>query len=407
MKTALYTIFRCTNYGAVLQAYALARVLRGFLGEDAVDVVNHRMDPRDTHLLGKITNPNTPWFQRWRNRRKFAARYYRPDLFELRRARTIRLVEDFVRPTERLYRSPGELKDLPRYATVVVGSDQVWNPALNNDFGHNPYLGTDLPEGQDRVAYAASFGVSELPDGCRAEYASALSKFRKITVREETGAEICRNILPPGGDRPPANSGDRPPVVLDPTLLLTAKNWREAVGTDPGMVGTDPASRGEWHVAAYWVRTFSAADADALARIAAEIGAPVRLMSAGPLPKLDFPPEIVPCVDVDPFGFVRTVTGSCAVVTDSFHGLQFAALFRRPFLALGNVGDAKSNASRLVDFCRRYGLPGAVQDIEAFRRGEAHPLAEFPASGLDALASDRDRSLDVLRGMLPTLPRTS
>ena len=45
MKTALYTIFRCTNYGAVLQAFALARTLRGMLGEDAVDVINHRMDP--------------------------------------------------------------------------------------------------------------------------------------------------------------------------------------------------------------------------------------------------------------------------------------------------------------------------------------------------------------------------
>ena len=28
MKTALYTIFRCTNYGAVLQAFALARAMR-------------------------------------------------------------------------------------------------------------------------------------------------------------------------------------------------------------------------------------------------------------------------------------------------------------------------------------------------------------------------------------------
>ena len=74
MKIALYTIFRCTNYGAVLQACALARTLRRMLGEDSVDVINHLMDPRDNHLLGKITNPNTPWLQRWRNRRKFAAR---------------------------------------------------------------------------------------------------------------------------------------------------------------------------------------------------------------------------------------------------------------------------------------------------------------------------------------------
>ena len=113
MKTALYTIFRCTNYGAVLQAFALARTLRGILGDDSLDVLNHRMDPRDTHLLGKITNPNTPWFQRWRNRRKFAARYFRPDLFELRRAKTVRLLERSIRPTAHLYARPEERRALP------------------------------------------------------------------------------------------------------------------------------------------------------------------------------------------------------------------------------------------------------------------------------------------------------
>ena len=81
MKVALYTIFRCTNYGAVLQAYALARVLRELLADGALDVINHQMDPRDNHLLGKITNPNTPWYQRWRTKRKFTSRYFRVDLF--------------------------------------------------------------------------------------------------------------------------------------------------------------------------------------------------------------------------------------------------------------------------------------------------------------------------------------
>ena len=36
VKIALYTIFRCTNYGAVLQAYALARILRDILGVEFV-----------------------------------------------------------------------------------------------------------------------------------------------------------------------------------------------------------------------------------------------------------------------------------------------------------------------------------------------------------------------------------
>ena len=320
MKTALYTIFRCTNYGAVLQAYALARVLRGMLGADGVEVINHRMDPRDNHLLGKISNPATPWLQRWRNKRKFAARYFHPELFEARRAKTVRLIEEHIRPTKRLYKSPDELRGLPPYATVVVGSDQIWNPLLNHDFGHNQYLGTDLPESQDRVAYAASFGISELPEDCQPEYRAALSRFRRITVREETGSDICVKLL--------RLDADRPQVVLDPTLLLTADDWRVAIGPD----SKGPSGR---FLIAYWVRTPAEEDIAALARIAREMSVPVCMMSAGPMPKFRFPPEIAPYVDADPFDFVRAISGACGVVTDSFHGLQFSVLFRKPFLALG------------------------------------------------------------------------
>lgn len=383
MKSSLYTIFRCTNYGAVLQAFALARTMRSILGEDAVDVINHRMDPRDTHLLGKITNPDTPWFQRWRNKRKFAARYFRSDLFEIRRAKTVRLIGEAIRPTGRLYGSPAELKDIPPYSTVVVGSDQVWNPVLNHDFGCNQYLAASLPRGQDRVAYAASFGLAELPEAFRGEYAAALGRFRAITVREETGAAICESLI-----------GRRPEVVLDPTMLLTAENWRGVIGS------AVDAPRGRY-AAAYWVRTVTADDVASLSRTARAIGAPIRLMSAGPLPKLEFPENVVPFVDADPFDFVGTLAKAEAVVSDSFHALQFSVLFERPFIALGNLTDPKSNASRLVDFCARYCLGGGVKDIEDFRKGAEFSLAGFSGFSRAVLSADRARSLDALKGLMP------
>lgn len=381
MRTALYTIFRCTNYGAVLQAYALARVLRGMVGEDSVDVLNHRMDPRDNHLLGKITNPNTPWFQRWRNRRKFEMKYVRPDLFELRRRKTIHLISEQIRPADWLYRSPLELRDLPPCSTVVVGSDQVWNPRLNHDFGHNQYLGMDLPEGQDRVAYAASFGMAKLPQDCAAEYRTALARFRKITVREETGAEIVQTLL-----------GVRPEVVLDPSMLLSAAEWQSVVGDRPV---ASPC------VAAYWVRTVSQPDIEALAQVAARCGRHVRLMSAGPLPKLKFPAEVIPYIEADPFDFVREIAAAEAVVTDSFHGLQFATLFRKLVAVLGDLHDPASNAARLVDFCARYGLSGGLNDLTASRAGAQPAFADFTGFAAEALAADRARSLETLREMLP------
>ena len=51
-RIGLFTIFRCTNYGAVLQAIALKRVLSRLFPDAAVEVINHWMDARDTHLLG-------------------------------------------------------------------------------------------------------------------------------------------------------------------------------------------------------------------------------------------------------------------------------------------------------------------------------------------------------------------
>ena len=124
-------------------------------------------------------------------------------------------------------------------------------------------------------------------------------------------------------------------------------------------------------------------------------------MSAGPLPKLTFPACIEPCIDADPFDFVRIMSSSSAVVTDSFHGLQFATLFRKPFLALGNLSDPGSNASRLTDFCTRYGIPGGVQDIAEFRAQPSPRLAAFDTFAASAFDADRIRSLEALKGILP------
>ena len=179
-------------------------------------------------------------------------------------------------------------------------------------------------------------------------------------------------------------------------MLLTAEEWHDAV------VRGASAAKGP-HVAAYWVRTVSQADVDALAAFSRMRGVPVRLMSAGPLPKLAFPNEVVPFVDADPFAFVREIADSDAVATDSFHGLQFAAIFRRPFAALGDMSDPKSNASRLVDFCRRYDLGGRVQDIGSFRNGEA-PHVDVGELDEQALEADRVRSLGELRALLSSRP---
>lgn len=97
------------------------------------------------------------------------------------------------------------------YDYFISGSDQVWNPYY--PFNSNIEF-MDFADGKQRISYAASFGVSNIPEEKRAKYAEWLMNIPNISVREERGREIVKEI-----------SEREAEVVLDPTLLLTKEQW--------------------------------------------------------------------------------------------------------------------------------------------------------------------------------------
>ena len=98
------------------------------------------------------------------------------------------------------------------YKYCFVGSDQVWNP----DFAGQDYYFLNFVEPQKRIAFAASIGYTELPDDVLKRYTEHWKQMRYISVREESAADIIEKA-----------TGKRPDVFLDPTLLLTRKEWDE------------------------------------------------------------------------------------------------------------------------------------------------------------------------------------
>lgn len=156
MKIGLLTFHRQLNYGGVLQALALRDTLAE-LSSDEVETIDLWMNPRDTPLLGKVRNPNLPLYARLRNWWRARRRPFGRKAFELRREKTIRLLHGRLHLSAEQYRTSEDLRRLPAYETVVVGSDQVWNYDLVRAFPTNPWLTAEFPEGQDRIAYAASF----------------------------------------------------------------------------------------------------------------------------------------------------------------------------------------------------------------------------------------------------------
>lgn len=73
-----------------------------------------------------------------------------------------------------------------------------------------------------RVAYAASFGVDylEYTEEQRKLCSSLLKKFNAVSVRESSGVKLCQEYF-----------DNKAVLVLDPTLLLSANDYRILIKT--------------------------------------------------------------------------------------------------------------------------------------------------------------------------------
>lgn len=197
------------------------------------------------------------------------------------------------------------------YDTVVVGSDQVWTPmSLPNKFFNLLFVDDSV----HKIAYASSFGVSEIPSFQRKETGLYLDRFYRIGVREERGKEIVEEL-----------SHQKATVVADPTLLLTREEW-EAEISDARPNESEP------YIFCYFLGT------NQEARKAAN---QLRKQTGYKIITIRHMDEYVPedeqfgdeaPYNVDPNDFVKYISKAAYVCTDSFHCTVFSILFHRQFM---------------------------------------------------------------------------
>jgi hypothetical protein len=177
-RIKLLTFSGENNCGAVLQCYALSKVLVGL--NYTVELLHIPLPKSDYGFVGNLTHYRIGGLFFNRFRRKWLP--YQVSLNDWRNN------EDDI---------------------YVVGSDQVWNPALTKDTALH-YFFNFLPDGAKRISYAASFGDSEwLYKDIEREVFTCLQKFSAIGVRENSGIQTCKNIFHVNAT-----------LTLDPAMLL-------------------------------------------------------------------------------------------------------------------------------------------------------------------------------------------
>lgn len=302
-RIGIITFLYNNNYGSILQAYALQRVLSG-MGHD-VWHLNYRPDAKEK-LRNFLSSGNSPkvLLDSFQKRR---TKSYRQDLSQSKTHAFQIFSENHMRLTQRLPNRQALEKAAKSFDVLVCGSDQIWSPLWFNPIY---FLDFATPD-QTRVAYAASMGVSRV--GSRRKAAAIqglLTDFEDISLREAQGAEMLTKLL----------RRESIPVTLDPVCLLNPQEWLALAEMPEEETQTDYAlCYFLGNNLRYW---------NDVAKFAKDTGLEIRVIPATarsygqPYAQLD---------GLTPTQWLGYVAGARYVLTDSYHCMAFSILLRRPF----------------------------------------------------------------------------
>lgn len=324
MRIAILTLPLNTNYGGILQAYALQTVLER-TGHEAC-LIERRWRPArlplwkaplvyGKRILKNVTGRPFPVFYEQKVNREEPIVRQNTDKFISRYIKR-RIVDDF-----------SEIKESD-YDAFVVGSDQIWRPKYFNDRIERAYL--DFTEGWNikRIAYAASFGTDdwEYTPGQTERCGRLLRLFDAVSVRESSAVGLCREHF-----------GIEAKHMLDPTMLLEKEDYIRLFEN-----ANTPKSNG---TLLNYILDDTPEKTALTDRIAKERGlVPFRVNSKVEDCLAPLSERIQPPVEQ----WLRGFYDAEFVVTDSFHACVFSILFNKPFLAIGNAGRGLSRFKSLL-----------------------------------------------------------
>lgn len=291
-KIGILTLQYALNYGGVLQCYALKEVLKR-QGYDAV-------------IIDRIPDGFGLWYV-------IKRALIHP--FTQKEFRGIRKVE--LKPISKpIFSSKGLENILKSYDACIVGSDQVWRKAVFSVNGDYFFQNVNIPN-VNKIAYAASMGISEweyTPDETK-KIASALSRFKAISVREEDGVKVLRD-----------NCQVSARWVIDPTMLASSEIY------EPLIAKSNKDANGK--IVTY-ILDWTENKIKTINVIKARIGKSC----------YDINPQIKKRKSiwnrfvhegVTVYDWVKLLATADFVITDSFHGTVFSIIYNKPFYTIGN-----------------------------------------------------------------------
>ncbi|ANQ15900.1 polysaccharide pyruvyl transferase family protein [Vibrio natriegens] len=314
--TGILTIHSVYNYGAMLQAYALAKFIEN---------QGHKVEIIDYQPYNIYKAYNFYFCDIFKRPRGAASLLKQKLLYKQKFKRFTSFVDRKIPLSNIKYSDASNLKNT-NYNTIISGSDQIWNPYIT---GRDKAFLLDFTDDCQKIAYSSSFGVSSIDEEWSSVVSGNLSKFSSIGVREKSGKDIINNILPEKDVE----------LVLDPVFLLDPSHWRKLANQD--------LTPNFEYVLVYSLETNNEVveHAKALAK-----QHNLKIVTIHPF-KNDYQFADVCINDAGPAEFVDLIDKASYIVTNSFHGTAFSILLNKRFSCIlhSKTGTRMTNLFSIFD----------------------------------------------------------
>ena len=211
-----------------------------------------------------------------------------------------------------------DLKQLQnKYDYFVIGSDQIWNPEYGHAKKHDFAF---FAKKEQKICFSPSFGVSTIKEQYCEQIGKCLSEIPNISVRERAGIDIVKEL-----------SGNNAEVLIDPTMMLDAEEWR-CIKEKPEV---DIQKK---YILSYFIGKRTKEHDTKIKEWKEKYELEEYKL-------LDVQDTKLYCAN--PGEFVSLIEHATVVCTDSFHGSVFSILFGKPFVVFQRNGNGGGTASRL------------------------------------------------------------
>ncbi len=346
-KIGILTFHYSNNFGGVLQCYALQSFLdsKGY----EVEIINYiPLSAKKQSILHST------------GIRKNVFKSEKADLMPATLIRRIaikakynkKITEKFNEFRESYMNLSEEVNEntinsiLCKYESIIVGSDQVWNPGRRKQ--RNYFLDFGESFKGKKISYAADSTISEVNNSHVDHLSKALQEFHKISVRNDHSNLFVKNLI-----------GNYAPVVCDPTLLL---DFSELENKRKQRFNLD-----EKFILVYALgKEIDGSNKRLINKIKEKYGDLKVYSIVIPTMKFNIPNYADKVLyDLDPIEWLELFRKATFIMTDSFHGTLFSLKFHKPFIA---YYAETLRSTRFIDLGKRYDIEdfivSTIEDVD-------------------------------------------